>query len=70
VPSSQRNLFDEDTKKSIQYLIDRYGYENEVLPISKIIKIDDQVAGCPMVEANFLKIVDKYLKEFQIIPSA
>jgi sulfhydrogenase subunit delta len=70
IPSSQRNLFDEDTKKAIQYLVDRYGYEQEVLPISKIIKIDDEVPGCPMVEATFLKIIDKYLKEFQIIPNA
>jgi sulfhydrogenase subunit delta len=67
VPSSQRNLFDEDTKKAIQYLIDRYGYETEVLPLSKIIKVDDEVPGCPMVEPVFLKVLDKYLKEFQII---
>jgi sulfhydrogenase subunit delta len=70
IPSSQRNLFDEDTKKAIQYLIGSYGYETEVLPISKIITVDDQVPGCPMSEPAFLKIIDKYLKEFQIIPNA
>jgi sulfhydrogenase subunit delta len=70
IPSNQRNFFDEDTKKSIQYLTDKYGYEAEVVPISKVVKIDDEVPGCPMVEATFLKIIDKYLKEFQIIPNA
>ncbi len=67
IPSSQRNLFDEDAKKAIQHLVDRYGYEKEVLPVSKVVKIDDEIPGCPMVEATFLKIIDKYLKEFQII---
>lgn len=70
IPSGQRNLFDEDTKRAMQYLIDRFGYEKEVLPVSKIVHVDDQVPGCPMVEAVFLKIIEKYLQEFQIIPNA
>lgn len=67
IPSGQRNKFDDETKQAIQYLLDRYGYEKEVLPISKVVKVDDQVPGCPMVEANFLKVLNKYLVEFGII---
>lgn len=67
VPSNHRNQFDDETKASIQYLLDRYGYEQEVLPLDKIIEVDDKVPGCPMIEASFLKILEKYLKEFKII---
>lgn len=67
IPSNHRNQFDDETKASIQYLLDRYGYEKEVLPIDKIVEVDDKVPGCPMVEASFLKVLDKYLKEFKII---
>ena len=68
IPSNHRNKFDEETKASIQYLLDRYGYEKEVLSIDQVVKIDDKVPGCPMVEANFLKVLTKYLEEFKIIP--
>lgn len=67
LPSSQRNQFDDDTKQSIQYLLDRYGYEKEVLPLEKIVQVDDKVPGCPMVEPLFLSVMQKYLKEFGII---
>jgi len=68
IPSGQRNQFNDDDKKAIQYLLDRYGYEQEVLPIEKVVQVDDKVPGCPMVEPIFLKVVDKYLKEFGITP--
>lgn len=67
IPSGQRNAFNEEDKQAIQYLCDRYGYEAEVLPVKGIIKVDDEVPGCPMVEPIFLKVVEKYLKEFDII---
>jgi coenzyme F420-reducing hydrogenase gamma subunit len=68
IPSNHRNKFDEETKASIQYLIDRYGYEKEVLSIDQVVEVEDKVPGCPMVEANFLKVLTKYLEEFKIIP--
>lgn len=67
IPSGQRNQFDENCKNAMQYLLDRYGYEKEVLPLDKVVQVDDKIPGCPMVEAIFLKTVDKYLKEFGII---
>jgi len=70
LPSSQRNAFSEDEKNAIQYLLDRYGYEAKVLALKDIVKVDDEVPGCPMVEPVFLKVVDKYLKEFGIVPNS
>jgi len=62
IPSGQRNQFPADCKAAIQYLLDRYGYEQEVLPLEKLVQVDDKVPGCPMVEANFLKVLNKYLE--------
>ncbi len=67
IPAGHRNTFDEEAKASIQYLLDRYGYEKEVLPIDKVVQVDDKVPGCPMVEATFLAVLTKYLVEFGII---
>lgn len=69
IPAGHRNKFSDDTKLSIQYLLDRYGYEKEVLPLDKIVTVDDKVPGCPMVEAMFLKVLNKYLAEFGIVPA-
>lgn len=66
-PSDQRNKFDEETQKCIQYLLDRYGYETKVLPLDAVVTVDDKVPGCPMIEAKFLEVLTKYLKEFKII---
>lgn len=70
IPSGMRNQFPADAKASIQYLLDRYGYEQEVLPLEKIVQVDDKIPGCPMVENTFLKILNKYLAEFGVIPKA
>jgi sulfhydrogenase subunit delta len=67
IPSGHRNQFDEDTKNAMQYLLDRYGYEKDVLPISSVVQIDDKVPGCPIPEAAFIKVLEKYLVEFGII---
>lgn len=69
IPAGHRNQFDADTKASMQYLLDRYGYENEVLPISSVVQIDDKVPGCPIAEPAFIKVLEKYLVEFKIIPA-
>lgn len=67
VPSDHRNKFDDDTKASIQYLLDRHGYESKVLPISEVVEIDDKVPGCPINEAMFIKVLEKQLVDFGII---
>ena len=66
MPSTQRNLFDDKTKKEIENLLIRFQYADKVKKLSEIVIVDDQVPGCPMDENIFLQIVNKYLKEFEI----
>ena len=67
MPSSQRNLFDEKTKKEINKILIRFQYAEKVKKLSDVITVDEMVPGCPMDENNFLRILNKYLKEFGII---
>ena len=64
MPSSQRNLFNEGTKEEIKNILIRFQYKDKVQKLSDIVTVDDQVSGCPMDENVFLKVINKYLKEF------
>lgn len=62
MPSSQRNLFDEKTNEEIKNILIRFKYAKKVKKLSDIVKVDDQVPGCPMDESIFLRLINKYLK--------
>jgi coenzyme F420-reducing hydrogenase gamma subunit len=66
-PSAQRNDFPEHVKVKIQPFLDKWNLYEKVLKLDELVKVDDKVDGCPMVEATFLKILDKYLKLFGIM---
>lgn len=66
-PSNQRNFFDEETKKEIEFLIKRFKCRERVSPLSEIVKVDDIVPGCPMNEEIFVQVLNKYLKEFKVV---
>jgi coenzyme F420-reducing hydrogenase gamma subunit len=70
LPAGQRNLFNEETKKEIQFIVDKIGMSEKVLSIPQIITVEDMVVGCPMDENKFLEVLNKYLMEFEIIPKA
>lgn len=67
MPAAQRNLFDEEQKKEIEFLVERFKQTDKVRTVKDIVSIDDEVLGCPMEEDVFLKILDKYLNEFGVI---
>ncbi|MCX8196871.1 MAG: hypothetical protein N3G80_00955 [Candidatus Micrarchaeota archaeon] len=66
LPSAQRNMFDEPTRKEIMIVIERFGHLEKVHPIKDIVKVDYQVPGCPMDEKIFLQTLDKLFEEFGI----
>jgi sulfhydrogenase subunit delta len=65
--SAQRNDFPDHIKVKIEPFLKKWDLYEKVLPLDKVVKVDDRVDGCPMVEPVFLKVLDKYLKEFKII---
>ena len=66
-PSNQRNFFSDDTKAEIKMVLDNFGHREKVSPLNEIVKVDDMVPGCPMDEAKFLEVLNKYLKEFKAV---
>lgn len=67
LPAGQRNNFDIKTLEEINPILMRFRYNEKVKKLSEIVAVDDIVPGCPMDENTFLKILNKYLKEFGII---
>lgn len=67
MPSGQRNFFDEKTNREIKNILTRFQYTDKVKKLSEVVKVDDQVPGCPMDERVFLQVVNKYLKEFDVV---
>ena len=67
MPSSQRNLFDESTKRAIQFLVDRFGQSEKVRSVKELVQVDAELPGCPMSEQKFLEVLEGYLKEFNIV---
>ena len=66
MPSAQRNEFDEERKKEIQFLVDRFRLAPSVVPLEKIVVVDYKVTGCPMAEDAFLKVLEQVMKDLGV----
>lgn len=60
-PSNQRNFFNRDQMTEIKPILDLFKYKEKVIKLSELVTVDENVSGCPMNEAVFLQIMDKYL---------
>ncbi len=68
MPSASRNEFaDERINERIKWYFSHFDYNKKVVKLSDIIKVDDEVNGCPMNADAFLAALNKYLKLFEII---
>jgi coenzyme F420-reducing hydrogenase gamma subunit len=67
-PSNHRNFFDEKTTEEIQPVLEHFGHRSTVVPIHELVKVDDQVPGCPIIEQAFVEVMEKYIKEFGVVP--
>lgn len=65
-PSNQRNSFSEEKKQEISLLVKSLHQLKEISPLKKFIKVDDEIAGCPVSEADIEKKISYYFKKFKI----
>ncbi len=65
-PSDARNRFTEDVKQKFHDIFKRFEYAENVLPVEKVVKVNDKIPGCPMSGDMFVKKLNEYLKEFKI----
>lgn len=67
MPSASRNDFvSEEINQKIAYYLNHFDYSQKVKKLGDVIRVDDQVPGCPMTAPIFLEILAKYLKLFNI----
>lgn len=65
-PSAQRNDFPPELKEKIGPFLKKWELYENVQRLDQVVKVDDKVDGCPMFEQIFLKVLDKYKKEFGV----
>lgn len=68
LPSGSRNNFTEELKKEISPYLLQFHQSEKVYALHELIKVDDSVAGCPMIPDQFYNALEKYLKLFKVIP--
>lgn len=68
LPSASRNAFtpQDITDRIARYMRD-FDYSDKVRKLDEVIKVDDYVPGCPMGVDQFLGMLNKYLKLFNIV---
>ena len=65
LPAGQRNDFTEEQKKSIDFLLSRFGALPKVLKVADVVKVDAEIPGCPMNPEIFLKVLNGLVEELQ-----
>lgn len=60
-PSAQRNEFNEAQMLQIKDHLAKFDYLPKVIPVSKAVKVDAEVMGCPINEKKFVEIFEKAL---------
>lgn len=58
-PSNHRNFFDKKTLNEIRPTLVKFEYLDKVYPLSKFVRVDDFVPGCPMDERKFAELFEK-----------
>jgi len=68
LPTGHRNNFSDEMKEEISPYLKQFQQADRVYALHELIEVDDKVPGCPMIETEFVKTMDKYLHEFGVIP--
>lgn len=61
IPSGQRNNFSPDLLDEIKEDMEKFKMLPQALTIKEVVKVDDEVAGCPIIEEKFIEVFEKYL---------
>ncbi len=65
MPSAQRNFFNENQKRQIDFLLARFAALPKVLKVSEVVPVDVEVGGCPMDPQDFLTKVNALVQELR-----
>jgi len=60
-PSNLRNEFRGEKRKKVLELVKRLDQIDNVIPVKKVVKVDDEIAGCPISEEDFVEKMEGFL---------
>ncbi len=61
-PSNLRNGFEGEKRERVMRLVGELEQIESVVPIKKVIEVDDEIAGCPVDEDDFSKMMDNLIE--------
>jgi coenzyme F420-reducing hydrogenase gamma subunit len=61
LPSGQRNNFNINQLKEIEGHMEKYNFLPKALALKEVVKVDDEISGCPIDEEKFIEVFEKYL---------
>ena len=61
MPSCQRNLFTTEQLDDLAEHMKKYDYLPKCMAVKEVVKLDDEVAGCPMNDKKFIETFEKYI---------
>ena len=61
-PSNQRNNLKGSELQKVNKLIKKFHQLPKIVPIKKVIKVDDEIPGCPVDEKMVITKFNSYLK--------
>jgi sulfhydrogenase subunit delta len=61
MPTCQRNNFNENQIREIEKDLKEFHFLPRCQAIKEVVKLDDEVPGCPIDEKKFIEIFEKYL---------
>ncbi len=60
-PSGQRNNFSSGQTENIQEDLEKFRFLPKCLALKEVVKVDDEIPGCPIIREEFIKVFEKYL---------
>lgn len=61
LPSGQRNKFNAEQISEISGHMQQYNFLPKALALKDVVKVEDEIAGCPINPDKFIEVFEKYL---------
>lgn len=63
LPSAHRNFFKIKELAEIRPVLKRFNYLDKVCPLSKFVRVDYEISGCPMDEEKFVALIERFIQK-------
>ena len=61
MPSGQRNFFNKTQQDEIHEDLEKFDLLPKCLALKDVVRVDDEIPGCPINEEKFINIFEKYI---------